>query len=71
VITIFAILGGLGFMGLVVAAVLYLFDTPARNERVRIEMQMQEAAWRIHQHTREAIGRMVDETNRQRQSRQS
>lgn len=67
-ITLLATLGGLGFLGLVIGSVLYLFDTPSRSERVRLEVETQEAAWRIQQHTRAAIERMLDEARQQRRS---
>jgi hypothetical protein len=66
VIALLAVLGGLGFLGLVIAAVIYLFDTPARVGRVRAEIEAQEAAWRIQQHTRVAIESMLDEARKRR-----
>lgn len=67
-ITLLAVMGGLGFLGLVIASTLYLFDTPSRSHRVRLEVEAQEAAWRIQQHTRAAIERMLDEARQQRRS---
>jgi hypothetical protein len=66
VITLLAILGGLGFLGLVIGSVLVLFDTPARDERLRLQAHAQDAAWKIQQQTRAAINQMLDEARRQR-----
>jgi hypothetical protein len=66
VIALFAVLGGLGFFGLVIASTLYLFDVPARSERLRLEIKAQETAWRIQQHTRTAVEQMLDEARRHR-----
>lgn len=65
-ITILAIMGGLGFLGLVIACILFLFDTPDRERRQRVEVAAQEAAWQIHQHTRRAVEQMLDEARRRR-----
>lgn len=67
-ITLLAVLGGLGFIGLVIASVLYLFDTPSRSSRLRVEAEAQDAAWRIQQHTRAAIEKMLDEARNQRRT---
>jgi hypothetical protein len=66
VIALLAVLGGLGFLGLVIAGSIYLFDTPARFDRVRAEIEAQEAAWRIQQHTRHAIESMLAEARKRR-----
>lgn len=66
-ISLLAILGGLGFLGLVIASTLYLFDAPARSERLRLEIEAQDAAWKIQQRTRAAIDQMLDEARRHRQ----
>lgn len=65
-IALLAILGGLGFLGLVIAATIYLFDAPARLDRVRAEVEAQESAWRIQQHTRQAIDSMLKEARQRR-----
>lgn len=65
-LALLAILGGLGFVGLVIGSVLYLFDTPSRHQRLGVEVDAQEAAWKIQQHTRAAIERMLDEARQQR-----
>ena len=67
-ITLMAIVGGLGVLGLVIAATLYLFDAPAQAERLRLEAKAQETAWRIHQQTRAAIEQMLDEARKRRRS---
>ena len=70
-ITVLAVLGGLGFIAVVIATLVYIFDTPARDARVRAEVEAQEAAWRIQEQTRAAIGRMLDEARQQRANRHS
>ena len=70
-ITALAVLGGLGFIAVVIATLIFLFDTPAREARVRVEVEAQEAAWRIQEQTRAAIAKMLDEARQQRPNRQS
>ena len=67
--TLLACLGGLGFIALIVVCVVLIFDTPSRQYRVRTEVEAQEAAWRIQEHTRAAIETMLDEARSQRQGR--
>lgn len=64
-IALLAVLGGLGFLGLVIACVLYLFDAPARDERLRMQANAQDAARMIQQQTRAAINQMLDEARHQ------
>lgn len=64
-ITLLAVLGGLGFLGLVVGATLYLFDTPARSERLRMQLDAEQTAWNIQNKTRAAIEQMLDEARNQ------
>lgn len=58
-ITILAVIGGLGFLGLVIAGVLFTLDTPSRVDRVRVELEAQQAAWKIQEHAREALDQML------------
>jgi hypothetical protein len=64
VITVLAVIGGVGILSLAVAAVLFMFGTPPRTERVRIELEAQKAAWHIQQQTRAAVQQLLDEARR-------
>lgn len=64
----FALLGVLFVIGLTTGLVLYVLDVPERSQRLRIETEAQEAAWRIQQHTRAAVEQMLEEA-RQAQSK--
>ena len=58
-ITVLAVMGGLGFLGLVIAGVLFTLDTPSRVDRVRVELEAQQAAWKIQEHARAALDQML------------
>ena len=66
-IAVFAIFGGLGFLGPVIASLLYLFDAPTREQRVRAEVEAQQLAWRIQEHTKAAVNQMLDAARAQRE----
>lgn len=67
--TFFIILGILAIIGVIAGVVLYLLDLPPQSERIRIEQTIAESAWRIHEHTKEAIDEMLDAARRQRGER--
>jgi hypothetical protein len=58
-ITVLAVIGGLGFLGLVIAGVLFTLDAPSRVDRVRVELEAQQAAWKIQEHARAALDQML------------
>lgn len=64
-----AVLGGLAFVGVVIALVLYLADRPARLQRYRIEQAVDDAAFRIYQHARDALQRMLEVARQDQEGR--
>lgn len=62
--TLLAVLGGLGFIGLVTACILFVLDIPARDTRLRRAVEVEDAAWRIQAHTQAVIEQMLDEARR-------
>lgn len=59
-IAFFLIIAVLTVVGVAVGLTLYVLDRPTLERRLRIEAEAQEAAWRIHQHAREAFARMLE-----------
>lgn len=59
-IALFALFGALCLIGIVAAVVLWWLDVPERSQRLRLEREAQEAAWRIQQRATVAFGQMLD-----------
>jgi hypothetical protein len=66
-ITFLAVLGALAFVGAAAAVVVYLIDLPSRQQRYRIENQVQDITFEVCERTREAFAQMLDAARGERE----